>query len=477
LEGTTTPEQIIAAMREIVENDRVLTADEADRRGFLVDPLGKHLGRPACLVEPISTLEVSAVAKRLSVAGIPIVPMGGNTGLAGGAVIPDRAAVMISMRRMDGIEPIPSGASSVAVDSGCILANLQMAARAADRLFPLSLTAEGSCQIGGTIATNAGGINALRYGTMRDLVLGLEVVLADGRILDMMRSLRKDNAGYDLKHLFIGSGGTLGIVTRAVLRLFPKVTRSATAMVAIRDAACSLRLLADMREMFGERLTSCELIDRASLALVLRHDSAARSPFADPPAFVVLLQLDGNDADAGLETDLEEFLATKLECGLCDDAVVAQSSSQSEALWHLRHALGHVLRHAGLRFSHDISVPVEAQADYVEEVVRSIARSWPEAIVRIYGHLGDGNLHTIICFPDRKPSDDPSGSIRRQVDDVIDGIVMAFGGSVTAEHGIGSSYIGRLVATRSSDELNAMRAIKTALDPDDVMNPGKIFAL
>lgn len=464
---------LIASLRAIVGHAHVLDADEAAQRGYLVDALGKPAGRPACVVEPATTLQVSQVIQCTHRLGVPVVPFGGNTGLSGGAfALPENRAVLVSLRRMNGIAPIDTASDFVVVEAGCVLAKLQEAASAADRLFPLSLTAEGSCQIGGNIATNAGGINAVRYGTMRDLVLGLEVVLPDGTVLDMMRSLHKDNAGYDLKHLFIGCGGTLGLITRAVLRLYPAVNRTATVLVGLADAQAALALFDDIQRNFGGRMTSCELIDRPSLDLVLQHDTAARAPFATTPEFTLLLELGTPDASQDLETELEDFLGLMLEENKCLDAVIARSGQQAAEFWHLRHALAHVLRHAGLRFAHDISVPIAAQAAFVDDIRNAFARFDPQAIVRIYGHVGDGNLHTLVCFPHVTA---PDGALKQAADGLVDDLVLKFGGSITAEHGVGTTYRGRLVATRSANELSAMRMVKTAFDPRNLMNPGKIL--
>ncbi len=466
---------LLERLRGIV-GERHAIADRPAMGGHVVDVLRSYDSAPVCLVEPGDTREVAEVVKACQVAGCAIVPIGGNTGLAGGAVVTrEHPAILLGLRRLNAIGQVSADGGTLTVGAGCILANIQAAASAAGRLFPLGLTAEGSCQIGGNIATNAGGINALRYGKMRDLVLGLEVVLPDGQVLDMMRGLHKDNAGYDLKHVFIGSGGTLGVITGAVLKLWPAVASSATAFAAIPDIAAAQAVLAKMRARFGERITSAELMDRMSLDLVRNHAENARVPFARTPEWSLLIEIGDTHGGTDLQPELEAVLEECFEAELVSDATIARSHEQSEALWRLRHATSEVMRHAGTRFASDLSAPLESLQPFVDALIRDIAGYFPDARVCIFGHMGDGNLHVLVCFADRQPG--PSGrvALQRDVETRLDAIVNQFGGSVTAEHGIGLSYRPRLAATRSPVETGVMRSIKQALDPHGLMNPGKVI--
>jgi len=469
-------ETLTGALAAIV-GARHVTTDADELRQSLRDVLGLYRTAPLCMVAPATTQEVAQVVRLCAAHGVPVVPMGGNTGLAGGAVAqPDGRCVTLSLRRMRRIREIAPTGQSITVDAGCILAEVQQAAAERGRLFPLSLTSEGSCQIGGAISTNAGGVNALRYGVMRDLVLGLEVVLPDGQILDMNRRLFKDNAGLDLKQLFIGANGTLGVVTGAVLKLFPAHRAGATAMAGLGSIGDALALMQHLQERFGTRLTSLELIDEATLALVHQHIPGSRLPFDRLCPWQLLIELADVDPSALLSEALEEALAGAFEAGLVRDAMIARSQAQSAALWKLRHDTSEVMRHCGPRFASDISVPVDAQEDFVTTLRARIGSQWPELTILVFGHIGDGNLHVMVCCPGpAAPAPGEWQATRAAAEAVIDEILIAMGGSVTAEHGIGLSYRHRLARSRSPLEVGLMSAVKRALDPGNLMNPGKIY--
>ncbi|MBD0417087.1 FAD-binding oxidoreductase [Oryzicola mucosus] len=428
---------------------------------------------PLCLVFPADVSEVSAVVRACADAGMPMVPLGGNTGLSGGTrAWPTERCVMIGLRRMNRILDVSSEGGTMTVQAGCILADVQAEALRHDRLFPLSLGAEGSCQIGGNIATNAGGVNALRYGVMRDLVFGLEVVLPDGSVLDLNRSLRKDNAGYDLKHIFIGSGGTLGIITAAVLRLFPKQRAQVTAMTVLRDAEAAIEMLGRLSSRFGESLTSLELIDALTVQLVKRHLPSIAVPYATEADWHLLIELCGKD-ETELAAGLEELLGGALEDGVIADASIATSIAQSKNIWALRHATAEVAKQLGPRFANDASVPVAAQPAFLTELRRRVA-VWPDALLSVYGHVGDGNLHVLVGFPNRSADDPAIPELRRAVEEAVTATIVAFKGSVTAEHGIGFNYLQKLIDSRDAAEIAVMQQLRRSIDPRSLMNPGKV---
>ncbi|MBS7705511.1 FAD-binding oxidoreductase [Chelatococcus asaccharovorans] len=464
--------RLIERLAAIVGARHVVTG-ETDLSAQTANVLHGVKGLPLCLVYPADVGEVSAVVRACADAGMPMVPMGGNTGLAGGTrPWPAGQCVMIGLKRMNRILDVSSEGGTMTVQAGCILADVQAEALRHDRLFPLSLGAEGSCQIGGNIATNAGGVNALRYGVMRDLVFGLQIVLPDGSVLDLNRSLRKDNAGYDLKHLFIGSGGTLGIITAAVLRLFPKPRAHMTAMTALRDADAAIEMLGRLSSRFGESLTSLELIDALTIQLVGRHLPSIAMPYATEGDWHLLIELSGRD-ETELAAGLEELLGGAFEDGVIADASIATSIAQSRNIWALRHATAEVAKHLGPRFANDASVPVGAQPAFLAEVRRRVA-AWPEAMLTVYGHVGDGNLHLLVGFPGRSADDPAIPELRRAVEAAVTATIVAFNGSVTAEHGIGFNYLQKLIDSRNAAEIAVMQQLRRSIDPRNLMNPGKV---
>jgi D-lactate dehydrogenase (cytochrome) len=359
-------------------------------------------------------------------------------------------------------------------EAGCVLADLQAAAAAANRLLPMSLGSEGSCTLGGIVSTNAGGTAVIRYGMMRALVLGLEVVLPDGRVLDQLVPLRKDNTGYDVKQLFIGAEGTLGIVTAASLRLFPRPAATATAMVALDSPAAALALLAMLRESQGDAITTFELIPRIGLEFVCRHIAGARDPFGGPHEWFALIEVALAQADADLAARFEAALATAIERGVARDAVTATSESQRESLWRLRETIPEAQRHEGVSLKHDISVEPAKLPHFIDQGRALLARIAPGARLVAYGHLGDGNLH----FNLSAPAGDDGLELQKSVDAIRRGVhdlVAAHGGSISAEHGIGQLKVGELELYEDPVALELMRTVKRAIDPHGIMNPGKVL--
>lgn len=465
------PADLALRLAEVVGPVAVLT-EPTDVEPHVADWRGQYRGRAALVVKPGTAEEVSKVVAILAEAGVGIVPQAGNTSLCG-ASVPDGSGtqVVLSVSRLNRVRAIDLENDTITVEAGCVLADLQRVASENDRFFPLSLAAEGSCQVGGNLSTNAGGTQVLRYGNMREQVLGLEAVLPDGRLWDGLRGLRKDNTGYDLKHLFIGAEGTLGIVTAAVLKLYPKPRAIATALVALPDAKACIALLARLREAAGERLTGFEIMSRLCLDLVLRHIPGSRDPFDAPHAWYALVECyDSSDAPA-LSARLESALATAFEEGTAADAVVASSEQQRLALWALRENMAEAQKINGPSVKHDVSVPVSRVAELVSEGSDEIERAIPGSRVVAFGHAGDGNIHWNVIPP-------AGGTLAEwtpRVNGVAYDIVHRLGGSISAEHGIGVLKREALTRYKSALELDLMRAIKKTLDPRGIMNPGKVI--
>jgi FAD/FMN-containing dehydrogenase len=464
-------EGLLAELEHIVGPGHVLT-EEADVAPYVVDWRGAYRGRALAVVRPDSTEAVAHVVRACSRAGAPMVPQGGNTGMCGGAMPGPRGdAVVVALGRMNRILSVDPLNDTLSVQAGCILRTVQEAARGVDRLFPLSLGAEGSCQIGGNIATNAGGINVLRYGNTRDLVLGLEAVLPDGTVWDGMRALRKDNRGYDLKQLFIGAEGTLGIITGAVLKLFPRPRAELSAMLAVAGPEAAVELLAALRERCGDALQAYELIGRLALDLVFAHVPAARDPFARPHAWYVLLELGTVDAGLQAREQVEAVLASALETGLAEDAVIAESLDQAAALWRLREGIPESTRLAGPAFRSDIAVAVNRLPAFIDAAESALRERHGAARIVCFGHVGDGNLHFNALVPEGENSAAWSEAFGATLYDVVQG----FDGSFSAEHGIGQAKRTELLRYKSPIELGLMRTLKQALDPHGLMNPGKVL--
>ena len=461
---------MIAELRGLLGDRHVLTAAD-DVAPYCTDWRGRYSGSALCVVLPGSTEEVAAVVRACTAVGVAIVPQGGNTGLCGGAT-PVGGEVVVSLRRMNRIRAIDADNNSMTVEAGCTLHAVQEAAQEADRLFPLSLAAEGSATIGGNLSTNAGGVQVLRYGNARELTLGLEVVLADGRIWDGLRALRKDNTGYDLKHLFIGAEGTLGLITAATLKLFPRPRTHATAWVAVSDPAAAVHLLGRLRDAAGDNVTAFEIVGRPALELVLRHIPNARDPLLGKPAWQVLIELSG--ARENLSAALEQALEAAAEDGIVDDAVLAASEAQTAALWALRENVSEAQKIEGVSIKHDIAVPVSRIAEFIARADAALLAAFPEVRIVCFGHIGDGNLHYNQSRPDAQSNSDfiaQTGAVNRIVHD----LVHELGGSISAEHGLGQLKREEVLRYKSATEMDMMRAVKHALDPRGLMNPGKLL--
>ncbi|NMM43101.1 FAD-binding oxidoreductase [Rhodospirillaceae bacterium KN72] len=466
----------IASLTAIVGARNVVSTPE-DMAQFMTDVRRTYQGHARCVVLPGSTQEVSDVVKLCDRHQIPITPIGGNTGLVGGAIgLESPLGILLSLKRMNRVREISLVDDTITVDAGCVLQDVQQVAADADRLFPMSLSAEGSCQIGGNIATNSGGVQAIRYGVMRELVLGLEVVLPTGEILDGLLKLRKDNTGYDIRDLFIGSEGTLGIVTAAVLKLYPAPKSVVTAMLAVQSVDDALAVLTLMRGAFGERVTSFECTHADYMDVVLENVHNTRAPFETRAEWYLLVEVMDSNPDADLADIMETTLEKAFEQEKLTDAVIAQNQAQADAFWHLRHGVSEAIRHAGPNMSHDSSVPLDRQGVFAERARQDIGARFPECKVLCVAHLGDGNMHIVVLFkPGRfeTPADYKAASA--EIDEIIDAIVVDLAGSITAEHGIGLSYRGRLAKTSDPVEIRLMKGIKSVFDPKNIMNPGKLF--
>jgi FAD/FMN-containing dehydrogenase len=469
-------DDLIQKLRMAVGLQHVLT-EAADVEPYVLDWRGIYRGTTPAVVRPVSTEEVAAVMSACAAAKVAIVPQGGNTGMCMASVPrAGREEIVLCLARMNRIRAVDPLNNTMTVEAGTILANIQNAASEVDRLFPLSLGAEGSCTIGGNLSTNAGGVNVLRYGNTRDLVLGLEVVLPDGRIWDGLRGLRKDNTGYDLKQWFVGAEGTLGIITAAVLKLFPKPSASATAWAAVKDPEKALKLLALLRRHCGDRINAFELISRNSLELVLRNIPGTRDPLAAPSEWYALTELADSRSSDALRTELEHALEKGIEDALVTDVTIAESGSQSQALWKIRETIPDAAKaEAGMLYRHDISVAVSAIPAFIREAHAALEARFPGVHLICFGHLGDGNLHYNVYIPGRLRNN----AMDREAHDVTDlvyDIVQRYDGSFSAEHGVGLAKVEELKRYKSAVELNLMRAIKRTLDPDGLMNPGKVLA-
>jgi len=467
-------EHLIEGCRAIVGHAHVLV-DDHDTAPYLTDWRGRFTGRTRAVVRPASTAEVAAVVRLCAELRVPIVPQGGRTGLVLGSV-PDAsgAAIVLSLRRLNRVRAIDPFNRTMTVDAGCILHDVQQAAAEHGLLFPLSLAAEGSCTIGGNLSTNAGGTGVLRYGNTRELCLGLEVVTAQGDVWDALRGLRKDNTGYDLRDLYVGAEGTLGVITAAVLKLFPQPKAAITALVALASPRDALALLKLVEAECGPTLTGYELMSDVSLRLVASHFPDLPRPFPERYPQYALLELSSHESEAHGVALLERAIERALEDGLARDAVVATSIAQSRALWAIREHIPLAQAAAGKNIKHDISVPISRIADFIETTDAQLDADYPGVQVVCFGHLGDGNLHYNVAPPEGILHDDFLAQ-QDAVNRIVHDSVAAHGGSISAEHGIGALKRDELPRYKSPIELNLMRAIKAALDPLGIMNPGKIL--
>jgi FAD/FMN-containing dehydrogenase len=463
---------LLDACRSLIGAAHVLTGSDTD--AYLIDQRRRFTGRALAVLRPADSEQVAALVRLCVQHRVAIVPQGGNTGLVLGSV-PDASgdAVVLSLGRLDRIRAVDPVNNTMTVEAGCILQTIQQCAAEHQRLFPLSLASEGSCTIGGNLSTNAGGTGVLRYGATRDLCLGLEVVTAQGDLLSGLRGLRKDNTGYDLRGLFIGAEGTLGIITAAVLKLFPQPKARMTALAALRTPQQALTLLNLAQEHCGAALTAFELMSHACLELVQRHFGAT-IPFAQAHAQYVLLELSDSESEAHAEAMLQSLLGDALQSGLAEDAIVASSLAQSATLWALREQISDAQAREGKNIKHDISVPISRIADFINATDALLQQDFPGCRMVTFGHLGDGNLHYNVAAP---AGVDDDVFIERQsaVNLVVHDSVDRHGGSISAEHGIGVLKREELQRYKSPLELQLMRNIKQALDPLNLMNPGKVI--
>jgi FAD/FMN-containing dehydrogenase len=450
------------------------TTDPAEIAPHLVERRGLFHGATPMLLQPASTAEVAAVLRACAEARVPVVPQGGNTGLVGGQTPPeDGHAILLSLSRLNRIRAVDADNDTMTVEAGCVLAEAQRVAAEARRLFPLSLAAEGSAQIGGVLSTNAGGTAVLRYGTARELVLGLEVVLADGRVWNGLRRLRKDNTGYDVKQLFLGAEGTLGVITAAVLRLFPRPREVQTAFIALTEIDDVIDLFHLMRHLSGDQVTAFELVPRLGLEFVLRHLPDAADPLPEAAPWYVLVELSSGQPPGSLRPALEDALAEAAGRGLIKDAAIAASESQSRALWSLRESLSEAQAVAGASIKHDIAVPVSEIPAFLRRASAAVRAALPGVRPVPFGHIGDGNIHFNLSQP---AGMNPQVFLSQwsRFSRIVHDIVAEFGGSISAEHGLGQLKRDEIRRYKDPIEIELMQRIKRALDPDNLMNPGKL---
>ncbi len=469
---------LIESLRHIVGNHHVLT--QGDLSAYQNDWRKRSQGRARAVVRPGSTQEVAEVVRACAAAHVSIVPQGGNTGLVVGST-PDTSGtqIVLNLQRMHVVREIDQANLSLTVEAGCILQNVQQAASDAGLLFPLSLAAEGSCSIGGILATNAGGTQVVRYGNARDLCLGLEVVTAQGDIWHGLSGLRKDNTGYDLRNLLIGSEGTLAIITAATLKLFPAPAARLTAWAAVPTLDAAVQLLSLAHQHLGASLTGFEVMGRFALSLVARHFPQKRVPFMTPPgaapAWAVLLESSDNESEGHARMQLEHLLEMASGQQVVRDAVVAESLAQARALWHIRESIPLAQPLEGLNIKHDIALPVSNIPRFVKATDALLEQRIPGVRLVNFGHLGDGNLHYNVQAPQGMDAAAFLHEHEEEVNDLVFSSVMQFGGSISAEHGIGSLKVGQLEQRKSPVALALMRVIKQALDPKNIMNPGRVL--
>jgi len=462
--------ELIAQFRAVV-GDKYAVTEAADVAPYVTEERGLFHGRSPLVLRPGSTAEVAAICRLATEHRIALVPQGGNTGLVGGQT-PHNGEVVVSTRRLDKIREVDPASNTMTCESGVVLQVAQQKASEADRLFPLSLGAEGSCTIGGNLSTNAGGTAALAFGVVREMALGLEVVLADGRILNGLSKLKKDNTGYDLRNLFIGAEGTLGIITAATLRLFPKPRAVETAFVGLKSPADALRLLSISQNEAAGTLTSFELLSDIAVDFSVRHGIDIRDPLESKHPWYVLMELSSPRDDA--RATLESILALGMEQGIVDDAAIAANLSQRNAFWKLRDEMSAAQKPEGGSIKHDISVPVAAVPAFLEEANAAVVKLIPGARPVPFGHLGDGNMHYNVSQPIGARSADFLARWH-EVNAVVFEIVLRMGGSISAEHGIGVLKRDELPEVKDKVAIELMRAVKSTLDPLGIMNPGKVL--
>jgi FAD/FMN-containing dehydrogenase len=470
------PEILLAQLRAIVGDAQVLT--EGDLTTYEQDWRKRERGKALAVVRPNSTDEVAQVVRACVAAQVSLVPQGGNTGMVVGST-PDASGtqVLLSLRRLNRVRAVDAANLTVTVEAGCVLQTLQEACEKEGFLFPLSLAAEGSCTIGGNLATNAGGTQVVRYGNTRELCLGLEVVTAQGEVWSGLTGLRKDNTGYDLRHLFIGSEGTLGVITAATLRIYPLPASQLTAFAAVPSLEAAVELLGLAHKTLNAGLTGFEVMGDFALNLVRKHFPQQNVPFAGVSPYCVVLENSDHESESHARAQFERLLEAALESGCVLDAVVAENLAQARALWHVRESIPLAQAQEGLNIKHDISIAVSRIPAFVQETDAKLQQHFPDVRMVNYGHLGDGNLHYNVQAPANTDAEaflrEQEGAMNALVYDVVD----RYNGSISAEHGIGSLKREKLAHHKSPVALNAMRSIKRALDPDNLLNPGRIFTL
>ncbi len=456
----------------VTGDERVLT-DPQSMQPYLEERRGRYESNALAVVRPNTTDQVAKVVHICQRENISIVPQSGNTGLCGGAVA-TRGQIILSLDRMNNIRFVDSENYTITVEAGCILANVQQAAKEQSRYFPLSLSAEGSCQIGGNLATNAGGLNVLRYGNARDLTLGLESVLPDGSIWNGLNALRKNNTGYDLKNLLVGSEGTLGIITAAVLKLFPYPVESHTAFVGFNELERCPELLSRCRESSGDQISSFELIARTCLDFAFEHIGDSRDPFGESYKWYVLLEFSSTRRDAGLREALEQVLHQSLQDNLIQDAAINENEAQAQAFWFLREAIIEGQKFEGASLKHDVSVQIADVPSFIHQATDKVLERLPGIRVCAFGHAGDGNIHLNLSQP-RDMDAEKYLSLQAEINNIVNSVVIDLGGSFSAEHGVGIMRLNDMRRYKDKVELAMMHSIKQSLDPNNIMNPGKVL--
>ena len=469
------PAALLPALRAIVGGTHVLT--DGDLTGYELDWRKRERGKALAVVRPASTAQVAAVVKACAEAGVSIVPQGGNTGMVVGST-PDATGtqVVLSLTRMNAVRALDGGNLTITVEAGCVLQSLQDVCEKAGFLFPLSLASEGSCTIGGNLGTNAGGTQVVRYGNTRELCLGLEVVTAQGEVWSGLTGLRKDNTGYDLRHLFIGSEGTLGVITAATMKLYPLPKSQLTALAAVPSLEAAVQLLGLAHQHLSAGLTGFEVMGQFALKLVVKHFPQQRVPFYENSPYCVVLENSDNESDEHARGQFERLLEAAMEAGCVTDAVVAESMAQARALWHIRESIPLAQAQEGLNIKHDISIAVSRIPEFVAQADAALAQAFPGIRLVNYGHLGDGNLHYNVQAPEGQDAEKFLREQEGPVNGVVYALVDAYNGSISAEHGIGSLKREKLEKHKSPVALDLMRSIKTALDPQNTFNPGRMLA-
>ncbi len=470
----TSTAALLDRILSIVGPKGILT-DPADMQPYLAEARGRFVGGSPAVVRPATVEEVAAVVAACAEAGQPIVPQGGNTSLVGGSIPYENGHdIVLSLSRLNRVRDIDPLNYTMTVDAGCVLQTLQQVAADQDRLLPLSLGAEGTAQIGGLVSTNAGGTMTIRYGNTRDLVLGLEVVLPDGRVWDGLRRLRKNNTGYDLKHLFIGAEGTLGIITGAVLKLYPRPRQVETAFVAVPSPVAAIELLARLRAASGDGVTAFELMARRALDFALKHVPGTIDPLSEPSPWYALVEMTAGTRSDAFRDNFEAALGEAFEEGLATDATIAASEGQSKQLWFIREAIVEAQKHAGGSIKNDVSVPVSKVAEFIERATAAVEAVCPGIRPVPFGHVGDGNIHFNLTQPEGA---DTAAYLARwdEICHVVNAIILDLDGSISAEHGVGRFKKDDMPHIKSAVEMDMLRAVKAALDPRGLMNPGKML--